>query len=77
MARCVDDPNDLAADVTWHEHEPPRQGAYVRVTMRSRHTGEFLSEAHEEEARWWDRPSVLAAERRALDFAARVALGMV
>ncbi|MGK3964985.1 hypothetical protein WMF01_30875 [Sorangium sp. So ce1667] len=76
MAQHVNNSGDLAAEVKWHVHEAPRQGAYVRVTMRNRHTGEFLSEAHEEVSCPWDRPSVLEAERKASDFAARVALGL-
>ena len=75
MARHVDDPNDLSAEVRWHRH--PTGGAYVRVTMRDRRTGAFLAEAHQDEPCWWDRASQVAAENKAMNFAARVALGLL
>jgi hypothetical protein len=70
----ANNPNELVAQVRWYvEGTKP----YVRATMRHAVTGEFLSEAHVEEPLWRDRPTLLAAENKALDFAARVALRLV
>jgi hypothetical protein len=63
-------PDDPAVEVRWND-------GLVHVAMRHKNSGEWLSEAYVNGPVAWDRQSGLEAERRALDFAARRALGQL